>query len=76
MAQYILRKTKFHYEIAKFEDSDQPTSVYVFGARGCNCPANGTCKHHKILTVWKKAGEILGQVFDDEAKHLGQLNVA
>jgi hypothetical protein len=76
MAQYILRKGKQFYELAKFEDSDDSTAVYKFTQRGCTCPAGRrSCKHTKILTAWKLAGEIAGFVYDDEANHIGTLNV-
>jgi hypothetical protein len=76
MAQYILRKGTLFYELAKFEDSDDPTAVYKFTQRGCTCPAGRrSCKHTKILTAWKLAGEIAGFVYDDEAKHIATLQV-
>ena len=77
MAQYLLRKVKTKYELAKFEDSDSPTAVYSFTNRGCSCPASRhSCKHTKILSAWKALGEPSGYVFDDEAMHIGILNVA
>ena len=77
MAQYILRKGIYFYELAKFEDSDEPTALYKFTQRGCSCPAGRrSCKHTKILNTWKQAGEIPGLVYDDEANHIGTLNVA
>jgi hypothetical protein len=76
MAQYLLRKVKTLYEITKFEDSDVPTAVYSFNKRGCNCPASRRgCKHSKIMNTWKSLGEPIGFVFDDDAKHIGSLNV-
>lgn len=76
MAQYLVRKGKIFYEMAKFEDSDSPTSVYLFTPRGCSCPSySSSCKHTKILKAWKKAGEIPGTVYDDTANVLGVLNV-
>ena len=77
MAQYILRKGNQFYELAKFEDSDDSTAVYKFTQRGCSCPAGRrSCKHVKILDAWKAAGEIAGFVYDDDAVHIGTLNVA
>lgn len=77
MAQYLLRKVIHFYELAKFEDSDDSTAVYKFTKRGCTCPAGRRgCKHTKILTAWQKAGEVAGFVYNDEAAHIGTLNVA
>jgi hypothetical protein len=76
MAQYLLRKVKTLYEIAKFEDSDSPTAVYSFTNRGCTCPAGRrSCKHVKIMSTWKAMGEPFGYVFNDEALHVGTLYV-
>jgi hypothetical protein len=76
MAQYLLRKVRNNYELAKFEDSDAPTAVYRFSNRGCSCPASSrNCKHVKIKNMWKTLGEPSGYVFDDEAKHIGTLVV-
>ena len=76
MAQYIIRKNKHDYELAKFEDSDSPTDVYTISARGCNCPSRfKNCKHNKMLSLWKKGGEVVGQVYDDNLEILGTLNV-
>lgn len=77
MAQYLLRKGDYFDELAKFEDSDSPTAVYKFTKRGCSCPAGRrSCKHTKILSTWKAAGSPVGFVYDDEANHIGTLNVA
>lgn len=76
MAEYLLRKGKRFYEIAKFEDSDEPTAVYSFTTRGCSCPSWGrTCKHDSILKAWKKAGEVPGVVYNDKAQVVTQLYV-
>jgi hypothetical protein len=76
MSQYLLRKVKTIYELAKFEDSDSPTAVYHISNRGCTCPAGRrSCKHTKIIKVWKAMGEPKGYVFDDESKHIGTLLV-
>jgi hypothetical protein len=76
MAQYLLRKGKHFYELAKFEDSDTPTALYSFTKRGCTCPAGRRgCKHTKIMSAWKALGEPAGFVFNDEANHIGTLNV-
>lgn len=77
MSQYILRKGKYFYEIAKFEDSDTPTALYVFTKRGCSCPAGRySCKHTKILKTWQQAGEVAGQVYNDDCAHIASLAVA
>lgn len=74
MSQYLLRKGKQFYELAKFEDSDEPTAVYKFTARGCSCPSRYTnCKHIKILNAWKQAKEPVGAVYDDSASIIGNI---
>lgn len=76
MSQYIIRKGRLFYELAKFEDSDSPTAVYIFTKRGCSCPAGRrSCKHTKILKTWQQAGEIAGLVFNDDATQIGALQV-
>jgi hypothetical protein len=77
VSQYLLRKGKHFYEIAKFEDSDSPTAVYLFTKRGCGCPAGRRdCKHTKILKAWQQAGEVIGFVYNDEASHIASLPLA
>ena len=74
MSEYLIRKGKQFYELAKFEDSCEPTAVYVFTSRGCSCPSRyRSCKHTKILNAWKQAGEIEGVVYDDSASVLGNI---
>lgn len=76
MSEYLVRKGKLFYEIAKFEDSDSPTDVYTFYARGCSCPARGaSCKHSRILNTWKKMKEPVGTVFNDNAEVINTLYV-
>lgn len=76
MAEYLVRKGKIRYELAKFEDSDTPTAVYSFYERGCSCPSrNRSCKHTKILNTWKAANEPVGVVYNDEAEIIGRLHV-
>lgn len=66
MSEYLFRKGKFFYEVAKFEDSAEPTAVYLFTSRGCSCPArSASCKHTKLLKLWKQKGSIAGQVYND-----------
>lgn len=77
MAQYLLRKGNYFYELAKFEDSDAPTALYRFTNRGCTCPAGRRgCKHTKIMDSWKALGEPAGFIFDDAAKHIGTIHVS
>jgi hypothetical protein len=76
MSQYLLRKVKTIYELAKFEDSDSPTAVYSISNRGCTCPAGRrNCKHFAIKNAWKALGEPIGYVFDDDANHIGTVDV-
>lgn len=74
MSEYLLRKGKQFYELAKFEDSSEPTAVYLFTSRGCSCPSRyRNCKHTKILNAWKQAGEPKGAVYDDTACVIGNV---
>lgn len=76
MSEYLLRKVKGHYSIAKFDSSDSPVDVYTFYPRGCSCPAGRRgCKHQKILKEWQKLKEQPGFVFNDEAVVIGVLAV-
>lgn len=69
MAEYLFRKGKFYDEVAKFEDYSEPTAVYLFTARGCSCPARvRTCKHTKLLKLWKQNGAVPGQVYNDSGE--------
>ena len=72
--QYIIRRNKLDYEIAKFDDTSVPVSIYHINFRGCSCPSRSrSCKHTRILNVWKRAGSPLGAVYDDEANNIGSL---
>lgn len=74
MSEYIPRKGKIFYELAKFEDYCEPTAVYLFTTRGCSCPSyRRNCKHTAILNSWKKAGEPVGAVYSDDAKEINRL---
>jgi hypothetical protein len=76
MSQYLLRKTKHYYELAKFDDSDDSVAVYKMTDRGCTCPAGRRgCKHNGIFKAWKADGEIAGYVYDDSALLIARLNV-
>lgn len=77
MAQYVIRKNKIDYELAKFEDTDTPIDVYTVSNRGCNCPSRyKSCKHTKIVNTWKSSGEPIGVVYDDSADVIGRLHVS
>ena len=66
MSTYLLRKVKYDYEIAKFEDSADPISVYSIRAGKCSCPSRyKACKHISVLKRWQSDGECLGYVYDD-----------
>jgi len=74
MPQYIVRKGKYNYEVAKFDDSREPIDVYTFNQRGCGCPARTrSCKHIRIVKAWEKADKKLGLVFDDNAQIIGNI---
>jgi hypothetical protein len=74
MAQYLVRKGKLNYELAKFDDSADVLKVYTMYSRGCSCPSRArSCKHSKILTAWEKANKQPGLVFDDDANIIGNL---
>lgn len=74
MSEYLLRKGKYFYELAKFEDSSEPISVYLFTSRGCSCPSRyRNCKHVKILNAWKQSGEVPGLVYNDSASVIGNI---
>lgn len=76
MSQYLMRKAKDFYEMAKFDDSDDSVAVYKFTARGCTCPAGRRgCKHTAIFKAWKATGEVPGYVYDDSAQLIAKLNV-
>jgi hypothetical protein len=74
MAEYLFKKGLKYDQVAKFEDSKDPTAVYLFTARGCSCPARTrSCKHTKLLKLWKQNGEIPGEVYDDSGNILAHL---
>ena len=74
MAQYIIRKGKYNYEVAKFDDTDTPVDVYSFNTRGCSCPARrSSCKHTKMVNAWKRAGFPEGLVYDDNIKEISNI---
>ena len=74
MPQYIIRKGKYNYEVAKFNDSDIPVDVYLFNSRGCSCPARSrSCKHTKMVNTWKKAGSPEGTVYNDDIKEISNI---
>jgi len=74
MAQYIIRRGKFNYEVAKFDDTDTPLEIYQFYSRGCGCPARTrSCKHTRILNKWKRAGTPKGMVYNDDGQAIGNI---
>ena len=74
MPQYIARRGRYNYEIAKFDDTDSPLDIYHFTQRGCSCPAYvRSCKHNRILSKWKRTGEKNGEVYNDQAQLLGNI---
>ena len=69
MANYLVRKGKFTYEVAKFEESNTPVGVYRITDSRCDCPARTrSCKHLSILKAWQSAGKVEGDILSDEAK--------
>tara|TARA_Y100000034_G_C6792697_1_gene355032 strand:+ start:107 stop:355 length:249 start_codon:yes stop_codon:yes gene_type:complete len=74
MSQYIVRKGKYNYEIAKFNDTDTPIDIYSFYLKGCSCPARSrSCKHTRIVNTWKRAGFPEGDVYNDNAEKIGNI---
>mgnify|MGYP001156758556 FL=1 len=74
MPQYIVRKGKYNYEVAKFDDTDTPVDVYRFHARGCSCPARSkSCKHTKMVNAWKRAGSPEGVVYNDSIEEISNI---
>lgn len=74
MSTYLLRKVKYDYEIAKFEDYAEPVSVYSIRAGKCSCPSRyKACKHSTLLKQWKEDGEKVGFVYSDTGKLINKL---
>lgn len=74
MAEYLFRKGTKYDEVAKFEDTAEPTAVYLFTARGCSCPARSrSCKHTKLLKLWNQNGAVAGQVYNDTGEVVAHL---
>jgi hypothetical protein len=74
MAQYLIRKGKLNYELAKFDDSADSIETYTIYNRKCSCPSRySTCKHTKILAAWQQAEEPQGLVYDDKANVIGNV---
>lgn len=74
MADYLVRSVKYGYEVAKFEESSQPTGVYRVSGSRCYCPARTrSCKHMKIFKAWERNGSQVGEVYDDYAKVIGNI---
>ena len=74
MPQYIVRKGKYNYEVAKFDDTDTPVDVYHFYTRGCSYPARTrSCKHTKMVNAWKRAGFPEGVVYNDNVDEISNI---
>ena len=74
MAYYVLRQTRFRYEITKFEDKREPADTYTIDASRCFCPARiKSCKHMRIFRKWTKDDKPLGVVYDDSANEIGRM---
>jgi len=74
MSSYLLRKVKYDYEIAKFEDYAEPVSVYSIRAGKCSCPSRyKACKHLSVLKAWQAAGELPGEVYNDSGKLISSI---
>lgn len=74
MANYLVRKGKFTYEVAKFEESNTPSGLYSITSNRCDCPARTrSCKHVRMVDAWKKEGQVEGAILSDEAKIVGNL---
>ena len=74
MAEYLVRRNKYAYEVAKFEDSSLPVGVYPISGSRCFCPARTrSCKHMKIFKAWERGGSQVGEVYDDNAKIINRI---
>ena len=74
MANYLVRKGKFTYEVAKFEESNTPVGVYRITSSRCDCPARTRkCKHISILKAWESAGKVEGSIISDDARVVGNI---
>jgi len=74
MSEYLVRRAKYGYEVAKFEESSYPIDVYSISGSRCFCPARTrSCKHMKIFKAWERNGSQPGEVYDDTAKIINRL---
>jgi len=74
MADYLVRRTKNAFEVAKFEESSYPLNVYTVTGSRCYCPARTrSCKHMKIFKAWERNGSNLGEVYNDSAEVINRL---
>ena len=74
MAEYLVRRVKYGYEVAKFEESNHPVGVYHVSGSRCFCPARTrSCKHMKIFKAWERNGSNHAEVYDDNAKLLHRM---
>ena len=71
---YVLRRTRYQYEITKFEDRSEPADTYTIDPDKCFCPARiKNCKHMRIFKQWQKDDMPLGVIYDNDAKRIGSL---
>ena len=74
MANYLVRKGKFTYEVAKFEESNTPVGIYRITDSRCDCPARTrSCKHLSILKAWQDNGKTEGSIISDNAEIIGNI---
>ena len=71
---YVLRRTRYQYEITKFEDRSEPADTYTIYSDKCYCPARiKNCKHMRIFKQWQKDDMPLGTIYDNNANKIGSL---
>ena len=74
MAEYLVRRVKYGYEVAKFEESSYPVGVYHVSGSRCFCPARTrSCKHIKIFKAWERNGSVSGEVYDEKGTLVNNL---
>lgn len=74
MTNYLVRRAKYGYEVAKFEESSYPVDVYRVSGSRCYCPARTrSCKHMKIFKAWERNGSTPGDVYDEKGTLVNNL---
>lgn len=74
MTTYLVRRSKYAYELAKFEDSSYPLDIYRISGSRCYCPARTrSCKHMKIFKTWERSGSVEGDVYDESGYKLNNI---